>query len=400
MFKALRPNGRERKAGHKWGGSMKARGIGSLYRRETGIWWIQYYNRGQLNRESSGSRVRAEAASLLKKRIGDIAQGRFVGARAEKLKFDDLAVMLVDDYRVNSRKSLDRAERSIDHLRVFFGRYRAVEITPDRVSAYIRFRLESEVKPATIKLELAALGRMFTLAVLAGKVAVRPRFPSIEVRNTRTGFFEDEDLKAVLDELPEHLKPVIQFTHLTGWRRSEVTDLQWRQVDFTAGTVRLEPGTTKNDEGRMFPFSALPALEALLREQRERTTALERRRGVIIPFVFHCWGKQIRNFHEAWRAACDRAKVEGRFVHDLRRTAVRNLERASVPRSWAMKLTGHKTESVYRRYAIVSEADLFEGVEKLAALKSRTISRRVASITTAGEVRTSTEPALSGEKRD
>jgi hypothetical protein len=56
------------------------------------------------------------------------------------------------------------------------------------------------------------------------------------------------------------------------------------------------------------------------------------------------------------------------MLHDFRRTAVRNLERAGVSRSTAMKLTGHKSEAVYRRYAIVSKADLTEGVQKLAKL--------------------------------
>lgn len=116
------------------------------------------------------------------------------------------------------------------------------------------------------------------------------------------------------------------------------------------------------------PFSALPELAALLQEQRERTTALEKVTGQIVPWVFHRTGQPIQWYETAWQSACKRAGMNGAWVHDLRRTAVRNLERAGVPRSVAMKLTGHKTESVYRRYAIATEADLREGVEKLARL--------------------------------
>src|SRR5262249_24613466 len=123
-------------------------------------------------------------------------------------------------------------------------------------------------------------------------------------------------------------------------------------------------------EGRTFPVGALPRLEALLRAQREHTSALEREQGRLIPWVFHRAGKPIRSPHAAWRRACRESEVPGRLIHDLRRTAVRRFERAGGPRCVAMKLSGHKTESIYRRYAIVSEADLAEGVRRVAALKA------------------------------
>jgi hypothetical protein len=88
----------------------------------------------------------------------------------------------------------------------------------------------------------------------------------------------------------------------------------------------------------------------------------------IIPNVFHRDGDPIKSFRGAWFTACEAAGVPGRIFHDLRRTAVRNFERAGVPRSVAMKLTGHKTEAVYRRYAIVSDADLRDAADKLAAI--------------------------------
>jgi len=139
-------------------------------------------------------------------------------------------------------------------------------------------------------------------------------------------------------------------------------------VNFSAGMVRLEPGTTKNGDGRTFPFATFPQLADLLNCQREHTSSFEKAGGRIVPWVFHRRGDQVQSFRKAWANACDAAGVPGKLFHDLRRTAVRNLERAGVPRSVAMQLTGHKTEAVYRRYAIVSESDLAAGVGRLAAL--------------------------------
>jgi integrase len=106
----------------------------------------------------------------------------------------------------------------------------------------------------------------------------------------------------------------------------------------------------------------------VLLDQRERTDAIQRETGRIIPLVFHRDGRPIKAFRRAWISACRKAGVPDRIPHDFRRTAVRNLERAGVSRSIAMKMVGHRTESIYRRYAIVSEGDLREAAQKLAAI--------------------------------
>ena len=347
--------------------SGKARGLGRIYRRGE-VWWIQYHHRGKLYRESSGSEKRARAGDLLKRRLAEMGQGRLVGPDIERTTFEDLAQMLFTDYRINGRKSLDRAQRSVEHLKTLFGRARAMDITPDRVSAYIDSRM-AVAKPATIRLELAALKRMFTLGLRAGKVSHRPYFPSIAVSNARRGFFEEAELQAVLAELPADVAALVQFLALTGWRLSEAKALRWTQVDQLGGVVRLEVGSTKSGEGRIFPFVALPALATLIRTQRERTSALEKELGGLVPFVFHRRGAPIRSFHHAWRGACRRAGIPGRLVHDLRRTAARNLVRSGVPERIAMALLGHKTRSIFDRYNIVNESDLAEGVRKLAAFR-------------------------------
>jgi integrase len=109
-------------------------------------------------------------------------------------------------------------------------------------------------------------------------------------------------------------------------------------------------------------------LGAAYERRQEYTRRCEHAHVRIIPFVFHRKGQPVKSFRRTWVEACKKKGLPGLLFHDLRRSAVRNLERADVSRSVAMKLVGHKTESVYRRYAIVAEGDLREAGAKLGAL--------------------------------
>lgn len=344
---------------------MPRSGTGRIYKRGS-VYWIDYSFRGRRYRESSDSAKKKDAADLLKRRMGEMGRGTLVGPAEEKVTFEDLAAMIETDYAVNDRSSKAQLKSTLKRLRTHFALSLAVDITTDRIKAYIQAQQEEGYANGTIRKDLAALKRAFNLAVQARRLSSRPYIPGVKVDNARKGFLTAADVDAVCREIGEDLAPLVRFAALTGWRRSEVRSLTWAQVDFDAGTVRLEPGTTKNSEGRTFPFRALPPLARLLEAQWERTRAIERKRGEIVAHVFHRDGEPIRSFRRAWNAATRRAGIEGYVFHDLRRTAVRNLEKAGVPRSVAMKLTGHKTEAVYRRYAIANEKDLAEGVEKLA----------------------------------
>lgn len=357
------------------------REFGHIYQRGD-LWWIRYSVDGRRYYESSGSSDPRAAKKLLDQRQAALGIGAFVAPDVKRTTFEDLARMIEDDYKLNGRRSSARLKQCFAQLRTVFGKSRAVSITSDRLTAYVVERKGQGAALSTIRNELNALRKAFRLAKRAGKVAAVPEFPTLTLDNTRTGFFEPDDLAAVLAQLPEPLRPVVEFAALTGWRiPSEVLPLTWAAVDFTAGVVRLEVGRTKNREGRTFPFRALPALEGLLQRQRAYTRSVERRLGRLIPWVFHHDGEPIRPFNKTWKRACWRAATEerggvgviarshvlDRIPHDLRRTAVRNLVRAGVPERVAMQLTGHKTRSVFDRYDIVNEADLAAGVEKLAA---------------------------------
>jgi integrase len=150
-------------------------------------------------------------------------------------------------------------------------------------------------------------------------------------------------------------------------------ELKWHQVRLderlspqqeVPGVIRLETGTARNGSGREFPCAE--ALRAVLLKQYAERKRLQKE-DVLCPNALHRNGKPISSFYKVWRTACRQAGCAGKIPHDFRRTATRNLVRAGVPEQTSMRLTGHKTRSVFERYDIQTGSDLANAVALLSA---------------------------------
>lgn len=336
------------------------RGSGIVYLKR-GWCYIKYYVEGKPIYEATGTKNKVEARRLLQVRLGQLAEGRFLGPAAERVTLNELIEGLLNDYITNGKRSLKWVRIKVTkHVLPYFTGRRAHEVTTSDIQSYTKERQEAGASNAEINRELALLKRAYNLALRAEQLVKKPYIPLLQERNIRQGFFELREFEAVLATLPSYLRPPMTFAYYTGWRMaSEILKLTWNQVDLEAGTVRLEAHTTKNDEARPIYLPQI-LLDVLEQQWQEHLTFYPD-----CPLVFHNRGKRIVNYRPAWLRSCQEAGIYGKIPHDFRRTAVRNLVRAGVPERVAMTMTGHKTRSVFERYNIVSDNDLREAVRKL-----------------------------------
>jgi site-specific recombinase XerD len=344
--------------------------------RKTSNWYIEFVAGNRTVRESTDFTKRTDAAEFLKKRIADAFGGKIVLSR--NVTFEDLRNLIVIDYQNNGRKSYAELKSTrLPRLDAVFGGTKAIDITTAAIERYKSLRLTDKAANATINRELASLKRMFRLGLRQGMVATMPYISMLTEHNVRKGFFEPDQFRAILKHLAPEYHALFELAYITGWRiRSELLTRQWRHVDFSSkGWLRLDPGEAKDaTSGREFQFTTW--MRDILTRQRKYVSQVEKRTGKVIPWVFcRADGGQIRDYNSDWRAACTLANIQ-RIPHDFRRTAVRNLERAGVPRTTAMAMIGHKTESIYRRYSIVDQAMLEMGTAKLEAMQQALASRR------------------------
>jgi integrase len=320
-----------------------ARGTGGVFLRGK-TWYIHYSVNGILHKESAKTRVKSEAIAMLKRRTGEAARGEIAIGNPT---MDALLDGVVSDYENRQLKSLQDVASRIVHLKTRWGGLKAKAFTASQVQIHIQERRAAEVAPATINRELAILRRAFTLGRDNGQVFSAPKITALPEDNARQGFFTDAEFSGLRRHLPDWMRTLVTFAYFTGCRLGELRSMKWEQVDLPEQVVRL--GKTKNGH---------PRTVALSRELHSMLTM--DRASAKTPFVFECDGQPLGKFaiYEPWAVACEAAGLEGRLFHDFRRTGVRNMTRAGVPRHIAMAISGHKTDSMFRRYDIVNEADL------------------------------------------
>jgi integrase len=330
---------------------------------------------GEYQRESCGSPKRTDAQNFLKSRMEAVSAGNFLGPRIEKITVNELFGDLIQDYKKHEKFHLWPERTWNAHLKDYFGAtklplekdaiysgMRASRVGTSQIAGYVEKRQGEKASKSTINRELALLRRAFSLGLDAEpqKVSRVPKFHRFivsEKGNERRGFVEEAEYRRLAGLANEPwLRALLALAYTYGFRKAELLEMKCSQVDLLNNTVCLYSGETKNDEGRIvYLTDECRLLVTELRKSKQPEDFLLTREN----------GEPVRDLRGTWTALTDEAKLPGLLLHDFRRSAVRNMIRRGVPQKTAREISGHKTDSVFNRYNIVSEADLQDAARKI-----------------------------------
>jgi integrase len=334
--------------------------------RESKFWYILYTIDGKQRRESTGTEDYEKAKKKLETALGENALGMRPTVDVKAVTYEEVAESYASQQQ--TKGAAPRTEKI--HLDEFFKNKRVLDITTDMLRRYISHRTKAGISGPTIRRELGTLRAMLNQARKEGKLRLAdvPYFPLPADSKPRKGFVTPDVFASLLAALPENLRPLVQFIYCTGMRRGAALRITWDMLNEDCTELSIPGDILKNDEPLAMPLAGadLGKLAAMLKKQ------------------FRVQGQPVfdsTNLRKEWAEGCTKlglgkmqkkkteagwsySSYRGLMLHDLRRSAVRNLVRAGVPESVAMKISGHKTRHVFERYNIVDTRDVREALIK------------------------------------
>ncbi len=328
------------------------------------FWYADYYSNGKRIRVSTREESKRDAQRVLYKLLADRDAGMPEADRS--MRYGDLRAGLIQNYKEKGNRSLhlrangDETVNGLSQLDDFFGYDSPTNLGPyardintETARQFVSARKAEGAGNAVINRSLASLRRMLMLAHEERKLAYVPKIHFQKEPKPRKGVVSEEKFDELLRALPSHLRPLVCFLYWTGVRGGEALAIEWDQVDLDEGLIRLDE--TKNDEARAIPLPS--QVLDLLRELEPKTGRVFSKTNLRKEWQKACVAVDLGTFRELEDKPYDPI-YEGLNIHDLRRSALTALTRAGVHTFVAMKISGHKHISVFKRYNIVDTTDI------------------------------------------
>jgi integrase len=315
-----------------------------------------------------GGHYRKEAEAVFQQKMTEWRKKIHLGVEAKK----DYTVRELIDWYLDlpgtpRLRTYSKIQQHCRRLKAHFGHLNAREIKPSMIEQFQQKRLAevssrgARFKPASVNREIEVFKRIYNLAIREDLVEKNPcwKVARLPEDNARDRVLSDEELESLLAQLPPHAADLVILGYYTGMRFGEIVGLTWERVNLREGYLDLTARDTKTREPRRVYFS---------NEVRDVLTRARKVRGLIHAHVFTYKERPIKSIKVALASALKKTGIEDFRFHDLRHTFVTNMRRAGNRQTVIMKLTGHKTLSMFARYDTIEPSDAREAMRRLDAL--------------------------------
>ncbi|MEE4109363.1 MAG: site-specific integrase [Halieaceae bacterium] len=315
-------------------------------------------------------RTRRDASDWARRTEDEMVRGVYIDrSGAERLLFSKALDRYLSEVSSTKRASTAYSEQQKSKaLRKFFGPYSLAAITPDLVANYRDERLQADKSNDTVRLELALLSHLFTIAIKEWRLGLMYN-PVANIRKPSPGRGRDRRLskdeeQALLKACDKHSNPmlgwIVRIALYTGMRAGEIRTLTRRQVNLEARTVHLTE--TKNGSSRTVPLTRNAV--AVFRQALDNPV-----RPLDTDLIF--FGEPGRDkvrrpyeFRPAWHRTVRTAGIHGLRFHDLRHEAVSRLVEVGLGDQEVAAISGHKSMQMLRRYTHLRAEDMVNRLDR------------------------------------